>query len=1061
MARAVRGAKDGKPAAAVAEPADVAAPGTAARAVPAGAAAARARAPAAPPPAPAEIEVELETELDAEDDLAEAEVAAEPAAAPADPRRAAYRWHLDEITDKGVAGWIIAVNEPSRRCVVLLKEAGRVLGRAIASQFRADLATAGLGDGQCAFALSLPRALLDGDEHLVEIIEEDSGLPLSDQPLRWRSGAGTAGTALTGVEQGANAAAMAGVAITAKETRPATAAAPAATAPATPAAAARAAAPAARKPAPPPVEIEEDDEELAEDIEEAEAPAAAAAADPRRAAFRWHLDEITDKGVAGWIIAVNEPSRRCVVLLKEGNRLLGRAIASQFRADLLTAGLGDGQCAFALPMPRALLDGDEHLLDIVEEETGVTLTERPMRWRSAAGTAGSALTGVGQGAGSGAGAVVVEAERAPTRADYEALPPAVSPGQRLATTGKPGGRAAARVKTRMLFDISDLVYYIGHHPNLTGIQRVQSSIVLSMINGALLPQSSVIFLSFNARSRRWTAVPTGFLINLLQDLFLPEAQRLVSFPAEEARYGMLPGAKDFDGAGVLDDGTPSVLCLLGAAWVQRDYFHRIASFKRRFGTRFVMMVHDLIPIYARETCDQGTARVFEEFLRRAMRHVDHYLSVSENTARDLRRYIAAQQLPEPGITVSRNGSSFDEFLPPDNGLKKTVTEDIPDRFVLFVATIEGRKNHQLMLDVWRRLVADGEDPPSLVCVGRVGWRSERFVAELVETNYLDGKVVLLQEISDAHLQLLYDQCLFTVCPSFYEGWGLPIGESLAAGKICVMSDRASLPEVAGAFGTYIDIDNLDQSYATVRELIRDDAARERQEANIRAGYKPVTWREVATAVVNACDAAASSEWVEPYPYATIPYGAEISFAWLGRESDAVFGDGLLNRIVDTRRGYFLSEPLQEQSFLRGEDARSGGIWAEPETWGTWLCHAAGDIVLGLAPSDSQFYYMFLRLRASGPASGLSLRLLANGEQVWEGAIGDRSRNIVLRIRKRARGQSGGWRLKLRAETNLPADVRNQIAALDGRVPTIGFERFVLVPENDIKTRLDVITNFLL
>ena len=75
-----------------------------------------------------------------------------------------------------------------------------------------------------------------------------------------------------------------------------------------------------------------------------------------------------------------------------------------------------------------------------------------------------------------------------------------------------------------------------------------------------------------------------------------------------------------------------------------------------------MMVHDLIPIYARETCDQSTVRVFEDFLRRALRHVDHYLCVSENTAKDLRSYLRALSLPEPAITVTKNGSSFEQFL---------------------------------------------------------------------------------------------------------------------------------------------------------------------------------------------------------------------------------------------------------------------------------------------------------------------------------------------------------------------------------------------------------------
>ena len=141
------------------------------------------------------------------------------------------------------------------------------------------------------------------------------------------------------------------------------------------------------------------------------------------------------------------------------------------------------------------------------------------------------------------------------------------------------------------------------------------------------------------------------------------AQRTVSFPAEDARYGILPGAKEFTGVGVLDGGGPSVLCLLGAAWVQQDYIHRVLALKRQFGTRFVMTVHDLIPIYARETCDQDTAVVFEEFMRRALKHADHILAVSENTASDVKRYSASLQIPEPPITVTKNGSSFTEFLP--------------------------------------------------------------------------------------------------------------------------------------------------------------------------------------------------------------------------------------------------------------------------------------------------------------------------------------------------------------------------------------------------------------
>ena len=755
-------------------------------------------------------------------------------------------------------------------------------------------------------------------------------------------------------------------------------------------------------------------------------PRPAAPAEPP---FRCFVDRISDRAAEGWIISRADPLRHCVVVLKQDGQVLGRAVASRFREDLRAAGIGDGCHAFAVPMPPALLDGEEHLLELVEEASGVALTDTPIRWRATAGTADPAL----------AGAVATPAAAAP-----------------------PWRPAAAPAGTRLLFDISDLVYYIGHHPNLTGIQRVQSSIVLAMLDAQVVPPAAVIFLSFDARTRTWVAIPTGFLASLLRDLFLPEAQRLVAFPAEQARCGLLPGARPFDGAGVLDDGNPSVLCLLGAAWVHQDYTHRVLTLKRRFGTRFVMTIHDLIPIYARDTCDQDTARVFEAFMRRALPHVDHVLAVSENTARDVRRYLATLQLPEPAITVSRNGSSFAEFLTGACSAAPALpaaSRDLPERFVLFVATIEGRKNHQLILDLWRRMIADGDDPPHLVCVGRLGWRATPFITALVETDYLDGRVHLLRDVSDTDLAMLYDRCLFTVCPTFYEGWGLPVGESLAHGRICVCSDRASIPEVAGECGVYIDIDDPAQSLRVIRGLLADDAARRRLEAKIRAEYAPITWRSVAARVAAACEAATAVSWPEPYPYPALPLATEISFGRLDEDTDGT-GESVLERILAVRQGHFLFDMLDQSRFLLGESLRAAGIWAQPERWGTWLCGDRGDVAFSLPAEPSASYDVFLRLRVCAVLHDQPIRLLANGERAWQGRVGAQSKDIALRVRKRVPADRP-WLLRIAAEAELSAEARTQVMALDGRGPIIGFERLVVVPEHDLKTRLDVLTRIVM
>jgi glycosyltransferase involved in cell wall biosynthesis len=750
-------------------------------------------------------------------------------------------------------------------------------------------------------------------------------------------------------------------------------------------------------------------------------------AEPRQTnrTVQGHIDTVDWAAVTGWVWDPKTPGERIRLELVDGGTPLVTTIANGHRPELMKRGIGDGRHGFSIEFPNEVLTEGRHTLHLRCADSGATVPGSPINL------------------------------------DYDGLAktPDVIPDLPASPAPRTLPRSAPLVGTRILFDISDLIYYIGEHANLTGIQRVQSSIVLAILSHGVLPQSALIFLSFNARRRSWVLIPTGFLFALLQDLFLPMAQRTVTFSAEDARYGILPGAKEFNGVGVLDGGGPSVLCLLGAAWVHQDYIHRVLALKRQFGTKFVMTVHDLIPIYARETCDQDTAIVFEEFMRRALKHTDHILAVSGNTANDVKRYSASLQIPESPITVTKNGSSFTEFLPGKESPGDIAAGELPERFVLFVATIEGRKNHQLILDIWRRMIDEGDDPPHLVCVGRLGWKSTAFISTVVESGYLGGRIHLLRDICDADLRMLYSRCLFTLCPSFYEGWGLPVGEALAMGKICVCSDRASLPEVAGEFGVYIDIADCDASLATIRGLLSDNAARARLEAKIRRGYEPVTWHSVAKSVVAACQSAAGVVWQQPYPYTAIPYSSEISFGKLDRDVDGT-GEAVLAKIERTRRGLFLGELLQEQNFRQGEEIRSHGYWAYPEDWGTWACHAGGDIVVALAPSDSALFDVFLRVRVSGLLTDHPVKLSANGTPVWSAPIGQGSRNIHFRARKQTFG-TGGWRLRIRAELALSAELRTQIAALDARVPTIGFERLVVVPENDLKTRVDILYTMLL
>jgi glycosyltransferase involved in cell wall biosynthesis len=110
--------------------------------------------------------------------------------------------------------------------------------------------------------------------------------------------------------------------------------------------------------------------------------------------------------------------------------------------------------------------------------------------------------------------------------------------------------------------------------------------------------------------------------------------------------------------------------------------------------------------------------------------------------------------------------------------------------------------------------------------------------QIINTDYLFGSLVVLADASDDELAALYRGCLFTVYPSFFEGWGLPIIESLAFGKPCLASDRTSLPEAGGNLACYADPDDLNAWYTVIRKLLEHPGELALWEERIRHEFKP-------------------------------------------------------------------------------------------------------------------------------------------------------------------------------------------------------------------------------
>ena len=311
------------------------------------------------------------------------------------------------------------------------------------------------------------------------------------------------------------------------------------------------------------------------------------------------------------------------------------------------------------------------------------------------------------------------------------------------------------------------------------------------------------------------------------------------------------------------------LLVLGSPWFINDYAQTVRWLRDDLRMRFALLIHDLIPIRRPEWCDRGVIISFIAWHRGVLPLADQIFANSRATAGDVTRWAReiGLDLPRPvqavpmgtglGVAVLPNARSG--AIPSGNAAPEAETglSDLPEpgSYVLFVSTLEARKNHALLFRVWRRLLDEmpREQVPTLVFAGRVGWLVADLMQQLENAEWLGGKIRLVRDPSDEELLALYRGCRFTLYPSLYEGWGLPVSESLALGRPCIASNRTSLPEAGGALARYFDPDDLDDACATIRAVIEDPEGLEAWRERVAREFRHVPWSDSAGIIRSAMD----------------------------------------------------------------------------------------------------------------------------------------------------------------------------------------------------------------
>ena len=237
--------------------------------------------------------------------------------------------------------------------------------------------------------------------------------------------------------------------------------------------------------------------------------------------------------------------------------------------------------------------------------------------------------------------------------------------------------------------------------------------------------------------------------------------------------------------------------------------------------RSVVTVHDLGFILMPQFFKPGNRMYLSTMARMSARRADRVIAVSESTKRDVVRIL---KVPAERVEVVHNAvEPIFRPLPPETVRAFREAHGLPERYILYVGTLEPRKQLPALLRAYARARRD-HDLPCLVVGGGKGWGYEG-IFRLAEELGLKDSVVFPGFLPLADLPLWYNGAGLFAYPSRYEGFGLPVLEAMSCGTPVVTTAASSLPEIAGDAASYVqpgDVDGLAQALAS---LLEDDARR--------------------------------------------------------------------------------------------------------------------------------------------------------------------------------------------------------------------------------------------
>jgi glycosyltransferase involved in cell wall biosynthesis len=311
----------------------------------------------------------------------------------------------------------------------------------------------------------------------------------------------------------------------------------------------------------------------------------------------------------------------------------------------------------------------------------------------------------------------------------------------------------------------------------------------------------------------------------------------------------IDAAAEIYGAPVSFEPGDALLCT-GATWAYASYYTQIAALKTQ-GVHFYQIFYDMIPAKYPYLYAQGLdfGNFYGSMIAQGAALIDGGFAISKCSKRDVIAWCSEIADLDSKIEVIRLGEDFTP--PPDPAAPPLRFNELQD-YLLCVGTLELRKNQSLLLNAYRILLERDAGPlPKLVMCGRDGYANNNLKAQVENDHELRDLVVIIEDASDAEIEDLFRRCRFSLFPAVYEGWGLPLAESLRLGRPCICSDTSSMREIAPDLTIFASPHSALEWVDWIGRLLGDDAALAHLAARVASEYTPTNWSNTAKDIMRA------------------------------------------------------------------------------------------------------------------------------------------------------------------------------------------------------------------